>query len=203
MTTLSLEKQIATVQRISHLHPASLSLRAYILPMSPIPMIPTTKESIIPWNLFGSAIFSTSPAASEEKLHIAHASYWSRKSGNVLLFGSLEVSLLLEVWELRGKKKVHGLFRSAHGPHWLVLAYSRTHDQLNFSKLKLLKKGIATPRSIQQRNQNASKESCPSRSGEHLIGSSSQRRYWSLLFLQSSSSSLSDGNNHDEPRWSD
>jgi hypothetical protein len=32
----------------SYIHPASLSLRAYIFPISPIPMIPTTKPFIVP-----------------------------------------------------------------------------------------------------------------------------------------------------------
>jgi hypothetical protein len=45
-----LNKSNQKSDELPHLHPASLSLRAYILPMSPIPMMPTTKESIIPSN---------------------------------------------------------------------------------------------------------------------------------------------------------
>lgn len=51
-----------------YLHPASLSLRAYILPMSPIPMIPITKLSIFPsrLDLIETAIErDTKPAAPE------------------------------------------------------------------------------------------------------------------------------------------
>ena len=33
-------------KRVDYLHPAALNLRAYILPMSPMPMSPTTKSSI-------------------------------------------------------------------------------------------------------------------------------------------------------------
>jgi hypothetical protein len=35
------------IKAVLYLHPASLSLRAYILPISPIPIIPTTKLSIL------------------------------------------------------------------------------------------------------------------------------------------------------------
>lgn len=52
-----------------YLHPASLSLRAYILPMSPIPMIPMIKLSILPSRLYLNEVVivrDTRPADPED-----------------------------------------------------------------------------------------------------------------------------------------
>ena len=40
----------------SYIHPASLSLRAYIFPISPIPIIPTTKPFIVPAIFLGAIV---------------------------------------------------------------------------------------------------------------------------------------------------